>query len=116
MQKSLDSMIVGKVVGFAYLIEGSLRYQKIKRFVYDLLENDQYRYKRWFDFFMIFIILSSVFILVIEVKKPVPKWLDDYDLYFVTTIFITEYLLRMWVYSDVHKMVIRVSEESHYLH
>ncbi len=116
MSKTLDHVIVSKIVRFAYLIEGSLQYRKVKDFTYDLLENDRYRYKRWFDFFMIFIILSSVLILVIGVKKPVPQWLDDYDLYFVTTIFIVEYLVRMWVYSDMHKIVIRASEESHYLH
>ena len=116
MLKSLNSRIVSMLVKFAYLLEDSPKYLKIKHFVYDLLENDRYRYKRWFDFFMIFIILSSVLILVVEVKKPVPQWLDDYDLYFVTTIFIPEYLARMWVHSDVHKIIIRTSEESHYLH
>jgi len=116
MLKALDSRIVNNIVRFAYLIEGSTKYHQIKNFTYNLLENDRYRYKRWFDFFMIFIILSSVLILVVEVKKPVPVWMDDYDLYFVTTIFIVEYLARMWVYSDTHKMVIRISEESHYLH
>ena len=114
--KELDSAIVNRIVKFAYLIESSSVYHKVKNFTYDLLENDQYRYKRWFDFFMIFIILSSVLILVVEVKHPVPVWMDDYDLYFVTTVFIVEYLARMWVYSDIHKMIIRASEESHYLH
>ena len=116
MFKTVDHIIVSKIVRFAYLIEGSARYHRLKKFTRNLLENDRYRYKRWFDFFMIFIILSSVLILVIEVKKPVPRWLDDYDLYFVTTIFIAEYLVRMWVFSDLHKIVIRASEESHYLH
>ena len=116
MIKPLGRSIVSRIVKFAYMIEGSDQYQKLKNFTYDLLENDRYRYKRWFDFFMIFIILSSVLILVVEVKKPVPQWMDDYDLYFVTTIFIVEYLARMWVYSDMHKIVIRLSEESHYLH
>ncbi|WP_295421129.1 potassium channel protein [Sulfurovum sp.] len=120
MPKSIDSksnnVIVTTIVKFAYLVKASVRYQKLKGFFYDLLENDQYRYKRWFDIFMIFIILSSVLILVIDVKKTLPDWLEDYDIYFVTSIFITEYLLRMWVYSDVHKMVIRLSEESQYLH
>ncbi len=108
-------MITRLLVRFAYFISGSRRYGRIKGFFYDLLENDRYPYKRWFDFFMIFIILSSVFILVIEVKEPVPQWLDDFDLYFVTSIFISEYLLRMWVYSDVHKMVIRLYEEAQFL-
>ena len=116
MLRAVDRGIVQSIVRFAYLIEGSQRYRNVKTFVYNLLENDRYPYKRWFDIFMIFIILSSVLILVVEVKKPVPKWMDDYDLYFVTTVFIVEYLARMWVYSDMHKIVIRLSEESHYLH
>jgi voltage-gated potassium channel len=108
-------MITRLLVRFAYFLSGSERYGRIKGFFYDLLENDRYPYKRWFDFFMIFIILASVFILVIEVKEPVPKWLDDFDLYFVTSIFIIEYFLRMWVYSDVHKTVIRLHEEAQFL-
>lgn len=115
MINSSDNYFVRTIVWFAYFVEGLVRYQQVKSFFYDLLENDRYRYKRWFDIFMIFIILSSVFILVIEVKEPVPQWLDDYDLYFVTSVFIIEYLLRMWVYSDVHKMIIRTNEESQYL-
>jgi len=61
---------------------------------------------------MIIIILSSITILVIGVKEDLPRWLDSYDLYFVTSIFIIEYLLRMWIYSDVHKIIISDYEES----
>ncbi len=111
----LEHFAVQQIIAIAYQLDGSLRYQRVKSFFYDLLENDNYPYKRWFDLFMIFIILTSVFILVIEVKEPVPLWLDHYDLYFVTSIFITEYLLRMWVYSDIHKMLIQKHEEAQYL-
>ncbi len=104
------------IVRFAYFLAASERYQHVKNFFYDLLENDRYRYKRWFDLFMIFIILTSVLILVIDVKKTLPAWLEDYDMYFVTTVFIAEYLLRMWVYSDLHKIVIHLYEESQYFY
>lgn len=116
MKSISNNFIIHEIVKRAYQVEASPSYQSTKNFFYNLLENEQYKYKRVFDIFMIFIILSSVFILVIEVKKPLPVWLDDYDIYFVTTIFISEYLLRMWVYSDVHKIVIRKYEESQYLH
>ncbi len=99
-------------VKFAYFLNSSERYQSFKRFFYNLLENDDYPYKKYFDFFMIFVILSSVTLLVVDVKHHVPKWLDDLDLYFVTTVFIIEYLLRMWVYSDIHKIVIDGYEEA----
>ena len=100
------------IVQLAYFLASSQRYQNIKRFFYDLLENDDYPYKRYFDFFMIFVILSSVTLLVMDVKHHVPQWLDDFDLYFVTTVFIVEYLLRLWVYSDIHKIVIEEYEET----
>ncbi len=101
-----------KIVSFAYQVESSSKYYKIKNFFYDLLENDQYKYKKYFDFFMIFVILSSVTILVMDVKEHIPKWLDNYDLYFVTSIFVLEYFLRMWIHSDIHKIIIDSYEES----
>jgi len=103
-----------KLLSFAYLLQGSKRYNNIKNFVYDLIENDDYPYKKYFDFFMIFVILSSVTLLVMDVKQHIPVWLDNFDLYFVTTVFVVEYLLRMWVYSDIHKIIIDEYEESSY--
>jgi len=100
------------LVEFAYFLNASSRYKKIKTFFYNLLENDNYPYKKYFDFFMIFVILSSVTLLVMDVKHHVPKWLDDLDLYFVTSVFIMEYFLRMWIYSDLHRLVIDEYEES----
>ncbi len=100
------------LVKFAYFLDASEKYQSFKRFFYNLLENDDYPYKKYFDFFMIFVILSSVTLLVMDVKHRVPKWLDDLDLYFVTTVFVVEYLLRMWVFSDIRKIVIDEYEEA----
>ncbi|WP_456401896.1 NAD-binding protein [Hydrogenimonas sp.] len=106
--------LVRQIVSFAYLLESSPRYQRVKRFFNDLLNNDDYPYKKYFDLFMIFVILSSVSILVIDVHEHVAYWLDFYDLYIVTWIFIVEYLLRLWVHSDVHKVIIAHYEESEF--
>jgi voltage-gated potassium channel len=110
----MEKTTTHRLLSFAYFLESSKRYNKIKTFIYNLLENDEYPYKKYFDMFMIFVILSSVTLLVMDVKQHIPSWLDDFDLYFVTTIFIIEYLLRMWVFSDVHKIVIDAYEESSY--
>jgi voltage-gated potassium channel len=99
---------------FAYLTQSSQKYQNVKGFFYNLLENDKYPYKKYFDFFMIFIILTSVTILVIDVKSRVPEWIRDIDLYFITGVFIIEYLTRMWIYSDIHKIIIEEYEEADY--
>lgn len=99
-------------LSLAYFIESLSAYRRIKIFVYNLIENDQYPYKKYFDFFMIIVILTSVTLLVIDVKHHISIWIDEFDLYFVTSIFIVEYLARMWVYSDIHKLVIDEYEES----
>lgn len=100
------------LLAFAYFIESSSKYQKIKIFFKNLLENDQYPYKKYFDIFMIVVILTSVTLLVIDVKHHIPVWLDDFDLYFVTSVFVIEYILRFWIYSDTHKIFIEEYEES----
>jgi voltage-gated potassium channel len=114
MRKKGDRMKYKKhpIVSYAYFIESSLKYKKYKNFFRDLLENDHYPYKKYFDIFMILIILTSVTALVIDVKHHIPAWLDNFDLYFVTSVFIIEYSLRFWIFSDVHKMVIEEYEES----
>jgi len=103
-----------KLLSFAYFIKSSKKYNRVKTFVYNLIENDEYPYKKYFDFFMIFVILTSVTLLVIDVKHQVPLWLDQLDLYVVTTVFVLEYIARIWIYSDIHKMIIEEYEDSFY--
>ena len=110
----MKRFLIRQIVSFSYLLESAPRYQRVKRFFNNLLNNDDYPYKKYFDLFMIVVILSSVTILVIDVHEHVAYWLDFYDLYIVTWIFIVEYLLRLWVHSDVHKVVIAHYEESEF--
>jgi len=103
-------------LAFSYYLESSYRYKKTKEFAYNILENNQYKYKKYFDVFMITVILFSVTLLVIDVKDHIPVWLDDIDFYFVTTVFVIEYFFRMWIYSDIHKIIIEEYEESQFLY
>jgi voltage-gated potassium channel len=64
---------------------------------------------------MIFLILVSVVILVYEVKNPVPLWVDEFDVYAVTTIFSMEYIFRFWVYNDFHIEIVKEYEETKFL-
>lgn len=108
-------MISGIIVKFAYWINGSKRYKVVKAFFNNLLNNPDYPYKKYLDSFMIFLILTSVGILVYEVQNSVPAWMDTYDIYFVSIIFLIEYLLRFWVYSDMHKSIVRKYEKARFL-
>jgi len=108
-------MISGIIVKFAYWINGSQKYKSVKTFFNNLLNNLNYPYKKYLDSLMIFLILTSVGILVYEVQNPVPAWMDIYDIYFVSIIFLIEYLFRFWVYSDIHKSIVRESEKARFL-
>ncbi|TXL21501.1 potassium channel protein [Methylococcaceae bacterium HT5] len=99
---------------FAYSLKTSTRYQKTKTFFYDLLENPQSKLKSCFDVFMIILVISSVFSLIYEVQNEVGDWAIYFER-FVVFIFICEYLLRGWLYSDTHNLIIKQYENSAYL-
>lgn len=80
-----------------------------------MLSNTNYKYKKYFDLFMIILIIISITILVYEVKIPIPYWIDFFDIYIVTSIFLMEYILRLWVYNDWHSKVVKDYEESTFL-
>jgi voltage-gated potassium channel len=103
------------LIFLARYLDTSERYKKTKKFFYNLLENDSYKYKKVFDIFMIFIVLSSVFVLLYDVQNKLGKLLYIYDLYVVTTIFVVEYLLRLWVYNDNREIILNELEESTFL-
>ena len=100
------------VVDFAYFLHSSQSYQNWKRFFYDILENDKYRYKKYFDIFMITLIFSSVAILIVEVKSEINIYLKIFNIYVISFIFFIEYLLRFWISSSVSEVIIRKSEHS----
>ncbi len=101
----------GLIVRASYALADSARYRRAKQLVYDVLENPNSRIKPAFDVFMIVIVLASVFLLIYEVKND----LGPGGLYFeriVVTIFIIEYLGRLWVWNDSHLIVINHYERS----
>ncbi len=99
----------------AYALQASQRYQKTKRFFYNLLENSSYPYKRLFDMLMITLIFISVVILVREVKYSVDDWWLFFNNFIISIIFLIEYLLRMWVYSDTSAIITKQYERDEFL-
>ncbi|SMG62269.1 TrkA-N domain protein [methanotrophic bacterial endosymbiont of Bathymodiolus sp.] len=102
------------ILFFAYSLKTSIRYQKTKAFFYNLLENLQSKLKSWFDVFMIILVISSVFSLIYEVQNTASEWASIFE-NFVVVVFICEYLLRGWLYSDTHNLIIKHYENSEYL-
>jgi len=102
------------VLYVAYSIKTSSRYQNTKAFVYNLLINPQSRMRSYFDIFMMTLVISSVSLLLYEVEHPSSQ-LSIFFERFVVTVFISEYLLRGWLYSDIHQMLIKAHQKSEYL-
>ncbi|NOQ31348.1 MAG: potassium transporter TrkA [Helicobacteraceae bacterium] len=103
------------IVNFAYRLHNSVVYKKRKRFFYNILENNGYQYKKYLDIFMMIIILSTIVILVREVKHPIDDFLTFYSTVIVSFLFMVEYLLRFWVYSDTSKAIIDKYESDLFL-
>ncbi|WP_229855099.1 ion transporter [Candidatus Sulfurimonas marisnigri] len=100
------------LVDTAYHINTSEKYAKNKHFFYNLLENSNNKYKRYFDLFMITLIFISVVILIREVKSHVNDTLLFFNNYVISIIFFIEYMLRLWVSSSVTQVIIEQSEHS----
>ena len=103
-------MMKSLIINFAYYLDTSKSYQKTKIFFYNLLENSDYKYKKYFDIFMIILILSSVVILIREVKSHVNDSLFFFNNYVISFIFLIEYILRLWISSSVTKVIIEQNE------
>jgi voltage-gated potassium channel len=104
------NLIKRLIVDFAYYLNTSKAYKKNKRFFYNLLENSNYKYKKYFDIFMITLIFISVIILIREVKSHVNDNLLFFNNYIISIIFFIEYMLRLWISSSASKMIIEQSE------
>ena len=107
-------MLTRLTLYLAYSLKTSTRYQSIKAFFYDLLENPHSKLKSFFGVFMIILVISSVFSLIYEVQNEVGIWAVYFE-NFVVFIFICEYLLRGWLYSNTHNIIIKQHENSEYL-
>ncbi len=103
-----------QIVRFAYFIENSKTYHKFRVFLFNILENEFSRYKKIFDLFIVFLVITTVGILIFEVRHTVPEDLIYYE-YFAVTIFILEYIGRFILSFESHKQIIKDYEESQYL-
>ena len=107
-------MLTRLIVYFAYFLKASKRYQRAKLFFYNLLENPNSRLKSYFDIFMICLVMLSVFLLIYEVDHKLGEGEVLFE-HCVVSLFIVEYLLRGWLYSDNHKIVLEHYEKTKYL-
>jgi len=108
-------MLQKLLIKFAFFLNNSKGYKATKELFTNYLKNQDYIYKKYFDVFMISLIVVSITILVYEVKHYVPPWLDFFDIYVVTLIFMVEYLARIWVHNSWHLEVVREYSDAKFL-
>ncbi|MCU7958844.1 MAG: potassium channel family protein [gamma proteobacterium symbiont of Bathyaustriella thionipta] len=108
-------MIFNKLlVQLCLFLEASNGYEKAKAIARNFLDDPRSPYKRYFDSGMILLVLISVALLVYTVDNPFQpwmKWVED----LAVTIFIVEYLARIWIVGDIHKTVIDHYRQSEFL-
>jgi len=109
------NIIAQVFVDVAYFLRASQRYQRVKNFFYNLLENEHNPQKRYFDYLMMILIFTSVFILIREVKSHVNDFLLFFNNYIISLIFLLEYLLRLWVYNSNSDIIIKRYEKDQIL-
>ena len=102
-------------VRLCLFLEANDRYSKVKAIARNLLDNPRYAYKRYFDSGMILLVLISVALLVYSVDNPVEPWMLWFE-DFAVTIFITEYLARLWIIGDTRKTVLDHLRQTEFLH
>lgn len=104
------------LVRLAYRVNGWRSYQKTKDFFRYVLEDPQSAIRPYFDIVMITLVLASVAVLVYGSKdgNELGPWAYSFEL-FAVMVFAIEYLLRMWLYSDLHKMIIEQYEKAEYI-
>ncbi|CAA6815511.1 MAG: Potassium voltage-gated channel subfamily KQT; possible potassium channel, VIC family [uncultured Sulfurovum sp.] len=92
-------------------LKNSESYQERKKFFCELLTNRETSYTKYFDSSMVILILFSVFILVLNKTYAVSQWILFIDMYLISFIFLLEYLLRFWIYSNVHEQVLELESK-----
>ena len=102
----------GIFISFFLFLSRSKRYKDFKEKIRDLLENPKNRYKTYIDYFLIFLIVTSVAIMIYEVNHYVNPWVEYYAIYFTSFIFLIEYLVNFWIYNDIHKNINRAIKDA----
>lgn len=75
------------------------------------MENPHGRLRQSFDYSMIAIVCGSVFLLLYNVGHDLPTYALILERITIG-IFITEFLLRAWLFSHSHKLIIDIAERS----
>jgi voltage-gated potassium channel len=75
-----------------------------KEWFRQLLVAQQSIARSYFDLFMMLLVTSSVVVLMLQVRYSLGAWTILFE-QLVVSLFIAEYLLRLWIFNDWHKLI-----------
>lgn len=107
-------MLARFAVFLAYHLENSARYKRLKRVCFHVLEDPHSRVRPIFDLFMMALVTASVFSYIYDVKHGADAFRSGFERAAVA-VFAVEYLLRLWLHDDSHKVVIELYERAEFL-
>ncbi len=113
MKKEINKQ--GLIVSFFLFLARSKRYKDFKSNIRDTLEDPKNNLKRYIDYILIFLIISSVAIMIHDVNHPINPILEFYAIYFTSFIFLIEYLVNFWLYNDIYKSINQAIKDSNIL-
>lgn len=89
-------------------------YRRLKDWFWTMLRDEQSLNKRRFDLAIIALVLLSVGLLIYGVRHPLGPTALAFD-NLAIGVFVVEYLLRLWVSSDIHGVMIEHYERARFL-
>ncbi len=102
-------MLARLIVSFAYFLESSKRYKRVKTAIYNLLENPRSKIKPYFDIFIIFLVLLTVSILIYDIEHHLPYHFEVME-NIAVSVFIFEWIGRFWISANLRLRIIKYHE------
>jgi len=97
----------------AYFLNSCYRYNNLKSLVNEILNDETSNKKRYFDLVIISFLLISIYILVDKNRRDDPFFIHIELI--AVSVFIFEWLARLWVCSDIHKTIVENHKKYHLL-
>lgn len=85
-------------------------YQQIKARVREYMNDERSSRKYYFDTGMILLVITSISCFVYEVHHSPSAWSYWFER-FAMSVFLLEYLLRLWVHDDSHRIILQAYQE-----
>ncbi len=99
-------MLAKLIISFAYFLDSSKRYKRVKDFAFDILENEKSRIKPYFDAFIIFLVLLTVSILIYDIAHHLSYHFEIIE-NIAVSVFVLEWLGRFWIHDNIRYNIIK---------